>query len=69
MGALGKIPGMGRLAGASPGAGMDPAALMAGFGEGTGARGSAVHRARDSDSKKRNKRKQARKSRRKSRRK
>jgi signal recognition particle subunit SRP54 len=67
MGLLGKVPGMGNLAGAGAG-GMDPAAMMAGMGPlGGPAGGSARRRPKDADAKKKSKRKQARKDRKKGR--
>jgi signal recognition particle subunit SRP54 len=63
-GMLGRIPGMGNLAGAGSG-GMDPGALLAAGG---GGGGGATKPARKSGKARKNKRKQARKSRRKGRR-
>jgi len=67
MGLLGKVPGMGNLAGAGAG-GMDPAAMMAGMGPlGGPTGGSARRRPKNADAKKKSKRKQARKDRKKGR--
>ncbi len=62
-GLLGRLPGMGQLAGAG---GMDPTALLGGGGL-PGGGGSRAMRRRNESAKRRNKRKQARKSRKKSR--
>ena len=64
-GLLGKIPGMGKLAGAG---GMDPQALMAAGGGGHGVR-TAQTRAKNADARKKRKRQQAKKDRKRRRRK
>jgi len=64
-GLLGKIPGLGKLAGAG---GMDPTALLAGAGGAPGGKGKGRREAAGNRSRQRGKRKQARSARRKNRR-